>query len=138
MFSAHVDALKALLSPLGYSVYFGEAPVLPEYPYVVLWTQGQGFHGDVSVGFVRRDFRWRVGVTMTAGTPEGALIVQEAVRGVLMPGGESCRPRVAGRSVELVWRDGLGVTVDRAVKITGTDRFPAYTVDMYDLVSVPA
>lgn len=138
---AHVRAIKALLAPLGYDVYFGDAVkrgtggmVVPlTYPYLLLWTSA-GLPGvEQAVDDVRLDIDGQVGVTAVATTADGVLIVQNRVRGVLAPGGRAVALTVPGRAAWLRLLDSRPVDIDRAITA-----HPAFSVDVYRLISTPA
>lgn len=130
---AHITAIKALLAPLGYAVYYVDVPEAPTLPYVLLWGTG-GVAGPERPLSGPADLTDRLGVTCVAGTPDGVLIVTGRVRGAL----DGARPTVVGRSVWLNLWDARAVQVDREVTIPNTNRHPAYGVDLYALTSVPA
>lgn len=129
---AHITAVKALLAPLGYAVYYVDVPEAPAFPYVLLWGTG-GIAGPEQPMSGPADLTDRLGVTCVAGTPEGVLIAAARVRGVL----DGAEPAVAGRRVWLSLWDSRAVQVDREVTIPNTNRHPAYGVDLYALTSVP-
>lgn len=135
---AHIDAIKAALAPLGWPVHFVTVPEAPTFPYVLLWSGSGDPAAEVPVCGPMDDLEAVVGVTAVAGTPEGALIVQKAVRAALSPGDARKPLPVSGRSASLARSGGQRVQVDRDVKIPGTDTSPAFAVDLYDLHSTPA
>lgn len=130
---AHIAAVKALLAPLGYAVYYVDVPEAPTLPYVLLWGTG-GTPGPERPLSGPTDLTDRLGVTCVAGTPEGVLIVAARVRGVL----DGAEPTVTGRRAWLHLWDSRAVQVDRDVTFPGTNRHPAYGVDLYRLTSAPA
>lgn len=132
---AELDAIKAAVTDAGLRVYFADAGLSPAYPYVLLWT-GSGRPAD-EVSVARSgDFVDDLGVTCVAGTPEGVLTVQAAVRDALAP--FAAGVATSGRLVWLSLYDSRAVQVDRDVTITSSGKHPAYGVDMYRLTSVPA
>lgn len=130
---AHITAVKALLTPLGWPVYVVEAPSLPTYPYVIVWgSAGQpGIEPGVAGSSDMSDL---LGVTVVDTTPENALIAAAAVRAVL----DGAHPTVTGRAVWLSLTSSEPVTVDRDVTLPATNRHPGYVVDRYQLISTPA
>lgn len=135
---AHIEAIKAALVPLGWQVHYVSVPESPVFPYVLLWS-GSGDPGsEPSLCGPMDDVEAVVGVTVVAGSPEGVLTVQSAVRAVLSPGDARTPLVVAGRSASLKRTTGQAVQVDRDVKIPGTNTSPAFSVDLYDLHSTPA
>lgn len=139
---ALVEALKAACAAAGLEAYFVDPvkyvdgkPVTPPMPYVLLWL-GSGrpaTEDSVAPSGVLED---DLGVTSVAGTPEGVLTVQGRARAVLAP--YAAGVVVGGRLVTLSLYDSRPVQVDRDAAPTGTGRYPAYGVDLYDLSSVPA
>lgn len=101
-------------------------------PYVLLWT-GTGrppVEESVAGSTVFED---DLGVTAVAALPLGVLSVQERARAALASVPADV---VAGRRLSLSRYDSRPVQVDRDV--TYSTGHPAYGVDMYRLVSVPA
>lgn len=132
---AEVAAIRALIP---YTTYFVDVPTTPAYPYVLVWS-GSGAPGvEQDVTDARTDIDTMVGVTAVAGTADGVLIVQAAVRAVLCPAGQPKSLTVPSRTAVLRLFDSQPVTVDTDVTITATGRHPAYGVDLYRLISVPA
>lgn len=132
---AHVDAIKALLAPLSYGIYFVDVTVdNPAIPYNLIWCSS-GVPFDDSLCGSGSDLSERVNITSVAGTTEGVLILQALVRGVLA----GKIPTVTGRHVEpLKLIESQPIAVDRAVTLTDPNRHPAYGVDTYRLSSTPA
>lgn len=129
---AHIDAIKALITPLGYAVHYVDVPTAPAFPYVLLWGSGGTRSGEEAL-CGSSDLTDRLGVTCVATTPEAALTVLNRVRGAL----DDKHPTVTGRFVTLRLWDSRAVQVDRDVVMPGTNRHPAYAVDIYALTSVP-
>jgi hypothetical protein len=128
-----IDAIKALLAPLGYPVYYVDAPDRPTMPYVLLWgSSGVPSSEQAIVG--PGDLTDLLGITTVAATPEAVLIVRSRVRTVL----DDSRPTSAGSLVWLNLADSRPTAVDRDVTDPTTNRHPAYGVDMYRLIAVPA
>lgn len=135
---AHVDALKAMLAPLGYPVHFVEVPAPATYPYVLLWA-GVGAPGlEQAVDDVRQDIDTTLGVTGVGSSPESALALLEKVRTVFAPGGHHATVVVTGYQTTLRLYDSRTVTLDVDVTLSGTSRHPAYGVDLYRLIATPA
>lgn len=107
-------------------------------PYVLLWASAGVPVEERSECGPGGEFTDALGVTAVAGTPDGVWIVQEAVRGVLSPGGRTTRHDVDGDVMWLALFDSRAVQIDRDVTITGTNRHPAFGVDLYRLTSTPA
>lgn len=131
---AHIDAIKALLVPSGYDVFYSDAPETPTYPYVLLWSTTGRMVSDSLCGTqdVLDDL---LGVTSVGANPDAALIVSSRVRGYLL----GAHPVVAGRYVhELRLHDSQRVQVDRDVTMPQTNRHPSFGVDLFALKSDPA
>lgn len=129
---AHVEAVRALLAPLGCETYYVDVPDRPTLPYVLLWGSNGTPTDERPIGFpapADDDLADLLGVTCVAGTAYGVLTLRGDVRAVL----DDSRPPVAGRSVELHLFDSQRTQVDRDV----TPHVP-YGVDVYRLTSVPA
>ena len=121
--------LLDLIRTLGYQVYDTDVPETPKLPYIVAWGGTANPHSEQPVSSRADGVSDRVGVTCAAGTPEGARIVHQRVRHLLQPGGFPTE--VGGFLVKI--RDHQAVQVDRDETITGTNRHPAYAVDIYSV-----
>jgi len=131
---AHLNAVKALLEPTGYTVYLIDAATTPTYPYVVLWSSAGMLVADTLDG-IQDDLDELLGVTVAAATPEAVLTAVPLVRAALL----DAQPVVAGRYVQpLRFFDAVDVSVDRQVTMPNTNRHPAFAVDKYRLISEPA
>lgn len=139
---AHIDAIKAMLAPYGKDVYFADAvkydnegKVLPlTYPYVLLWS-GTGRMTSDELDGVQDDLNDILGVTTVAASADATLVAALRVRSYLL----GKQPVVEGRYVQpLRLFDSQQVTPDREVTIPGTNRHPAFAVDLYPLISEPA
>lgn len=119
--------LKSLIESLGYTVYDTDVPETPKYPYVVLWGDNSRPHVESPLANSILGVQDRLGVTCAAGTPAGVRIVQPKVRALLQPGGFPSA--VGGFTLKLT--DHQPPEVDRDEVITGTNRHPAYSVDIY-------
>jgi hypothetical protein len=126
---AHIDAIRALLDPLGYPSYYVTVPAEPTtYPYVLVWSSSGTVPVEVPVSG-SADLTDTIGVTLVAENPDSVLIATARVRGVL----NGAHPAVTGRLTWLNLSDSQPVAVDRDVKPP-----VAYGVDTYRLVSTPA
>ena len=121
--------LLDLIRTLGYQVYDTDVPETPKFPYIVAWGGTANPHSEQPVSSRADGVSDRVGVTCAAGTPEGARIVHQRVRQLLQPGGFPTE--IGGFLVKI--RDHQAVQVDRGEMITGTNRHPAYAVDIYSV-----
>lgn len=135
---AHIAAITAVLEPLGWPVHFVDATGQTTPGYVLLWT-GAGAPGtEVAVCGTLTDLDARVGITAVAGTPDGVLDMQAAIRAVLQPAGRPLALAVPGRRAVLRLTDSQDVQVDRDVVYPPANRNPSFGVDLYRLVSTPA
>lgn len=121
--------LISLLGVLDYQVYDTDVPEQPEFPYIVVWGGDSRPHVESPLSSRILGVQDRLGVTCAAGTPEGARAVHRRVRGVLQPDGFPML--VGGFTVKLT--DHQPAEVDRDERITGTNRHPAFTVDIYSV-----
>lgn len=119
--------LTGALEPLGYTVYDTDVPEQPTFPYIVVWGGESRPHVESPLSDRILGVDDRVGVTIAAGTPEGVRIAHERTRSVLQPGGFPIE--VDGFILKLI--DHMPVEVDRKEYITGTNRHPAFCVDIY-------
>jgi hypothetical protein len=142
---AHLDAIRAVLAPLGYPVHFVEAPTsnladgtrqVPVPPYLVIWSSLGALSG-AALDNVRADIDDTFGVTYVAGTPEAALVVGQRVRDVLTPLGFGDLS-VPGRRAWVRHEDSRPIQVDRDVVARDLNRHPAYGVELFRLISTPA
>jgi hypothetical protein len=133
-----IDAIKALLVPLGRDVYFVEAakydPATGEqmslvYPYTLLWTSTGVPSVEGQLDGTRADVDDVLGVTQVAATPEGVLSAQKRVRSVLAPGGRPLWIPSVRATLRLF--DSRPVATDRTLPVLQTGRYPAYGVDLY-------
>lgn len=129
---SHIDAVVALVEPLGYPVYLVDVPKSPRFPYVLLWSSAGRMVAD-AVCDEQDDLDDLLGVTYVAGTPAAAMVVAESVRGVLM----DAAPVVAGWSSSLRLFDVRDVQVDRDATTPELNRHPAFGVDIYRYRSTP-
>lgn len=129
----HINAVRALLASTGYEVYYVDVPEVPTLPYVLLWSSSGRMTAEALCG-ARDALDEQLGVTTVAGTPDGVLIAQQAVRARL----DGSQPMVSSRRAWLDLVDSQQVQVDRQTTIPDTNRHPAYGVDLYRYRSVPA
>lgn len=121
--------LVALLSTLGWQVYDTDVPDTPKFPYIVVWGGGSRPHVEAPLSSKIMGVQDRLGVTYAAGTPEGARIVSAAARTVLQPSGYPLW--LNGFRLKLT--DHQQVQVDADVKLSSTDRHPAFAVDIFEV-----
>lgn len=129
-----IDSLvdHVVTGPDQYDTYFATAPEAPEYPYVLVWAGAGRLEAETVAE--SRFLRDRVGVTVVATTPEGALAAAGRVRARLIgftPDSDSWRVDPLREPY-----DSRPVERDRDVSIPGHG-FPAFVVDMYDLTGTP-
>lgn len=133
---AHLDALKAALTPLNYTTHLFAAPVISSQ-YLILSSPSWGAGREKSVCGTDLSLDTEVRVKAVAGTPEGVLVMLRRVREVLGPDDEWTPLAVAGRSAQTHFARSEFIGVDDSVTISGTDRRPGVGVDSYRLVSEP-
>jgi len=132
---ADIAAIRALLTAAGLANHFVDVSGASTLPYVLLWSPPGGLALERPVADSHADVDVLIGVTAVAGTPEGVLIVQQAVRTAL----DLKSPVVTGRVTSLELQPGsTPIQMDRDVTIPNTSRNPAYGVDMYRYRSTPA
>lgn len=134
----HVEALRAVLEPLGYPVPFVDASGTTEYPYLLVWGAFAVPGDEVALDDAQTDIDEPFGITSVAATPDAVLVVRRRVKEALTPGGRPGRLAVDGRAVWVRHEDARPVDVDRDVTLPHSTRHPAFGVDMYRLVSTPA
>lgn len=131
---AHIEAIRALLTGLPYTVYYGDVQGAPTYPYVLLWSTTGRLVSDEVCG-TQDDLNDRIGVTMVAAEPLAVLDVVRHVRAALI----GARPTVPGRHVQrLRLADSQNIQPDESVRLPRTNSHPLYGVDLYRLISEPA
>jgi hypothetical protein len=132
----HYAAVKALM-PAGLTVYLGDVPELPAYPYAVLW----GDLGEESSGGPDGDsledspdvLSLRPRVTYAGLTFDSVLITARNVRAAL----NRKTPTVEGwRTNPLRQSSLMDVQVDHDVTIPGSGTHPLFAVDEFALTSV--
>lgn len=122
--------LVSLLGSLGYKVYDTDVTdASPVFPYILVWGGDANPHREQNLGSQADGVSDRVGVTVAAGTAAGVRILHKQVRDLLQPSGFPIE--VAGYMVKI--RDHQPTQVDRDETITGTNRHPAFCVDIYDV-----
>ena len=126
----HFQAVRSRLETLDYQVYIVDVPERPEFPYILLWGGVGDPSRETNLCEDFTDLDDTMGVTVTAGTPEGCFIVQQRVRNIL----EGVEVDLSvGRSGPLRLVDSQPVQMDRDVTILKTDRNPAFAVDIYSI-----
>ena len=131
--TAHVAALKAVLSGGGFVVYVGDVTGTVSYPSVMIQA-ATGLPVSVNLASDQEEVSEGVNVTVVDDSPANCMVTIEAVRALL----HGLVIEVDGRSCEPLRLTGAQpVVVDRDVTITGTNRHPAYGVDTWRLVSTP-
>lgn len=133
---AHLAAFKAALEDAGLTVHVATAGTTPAYPYVLLWVGSGAPSAEQSVDPVG-DFQDVLGVTIAGLTADSVYIKRSIARAALAPFAQGSTA-VAGRIVWLSLSDARPVLDDKAVTLPQSTAHPLYSVDTYDLVSVPA
>lgn len=121
--------LIALLSTLGYKVYDTDVPDTPTLPYLLVWGGDANPNREQPLSSRADGVSDRVGVTVVAGTPAGVRTVHKQARALLQPDGYPIT--LGGYTLKI--RDHQPTQVDRDVKLTNTDRHPAFCVDLYSV-----
>lgn len=121
--------LTSLLSTLGYKVYDTDVSDTPMFPYILVWGGDAAPAIEGTLDSRNDGVSDRVGVTIAAGTPAGVRTVHAQVRALLQPDGYPVD--VGGFRLKL--RDHQPTQVDRDVTLTGTNRHPAFCVDLYNV-----
>ena len=133
---AHMEAVKAMLEPLGRDVYLVDVPEgsTLRYPYIILWSTTGRMISETLCG-TQSDLDDLLGVTCVGMSPEAVWSVSSLPRGLLLDEA----PNVEGRHVaELRLYDTQSVQADRDVTLPNTNRHPYFGVDLYALRSTPA
>lgn len=134
MLSEHIAAVIALMPTGVATLYDGQVPTEPVFPYNVLWSTG-GARPSVSQATEMSQLDVSLYITTVAATAESARIIQNSVRDSLL----GVRPAVAGRSCWMLSiQYSEPIRQDTEVTITGTNLHPVYGVDVWRLASVPA
>lgn len=122
--------LLSLLGSLGYKVYDTDVTESsPAFPYILVWGGDSNPHREQNLGSQADGVADWCGVTIAAGTAAGVRIVHKQVRDLLQPNGFPIE--IAGFRVKI--REHQRTQVDRDETITGTNRHPAFCVDIYDV-----
>lgn len=133
---AHLEAVQALLAPLGRPVYLIEASGTLTYPYRLVWPS-TGAPGVDAPLDQNADLSFLIGVTAVGETVTSAGVIARSGKDVLGPS-KFVPLAVTGRRAWIRW-EGLGsANVDRDVTIPNTNRHPAFEVHMYRVESIPA
>jgi hypothetical protein len=132
----HLQAVKALLVPLGRPVHLVDATGETAYPYFIVWpsTGAPGVDGALDQN---ADLSFLIGVTGVGETVDSAGIISRNARAILGP----TKPvplAVTGRRAWIRWEGLASANVDRDVTITGTNRHPAFEAHQYRVESIPA
>lgn len=134
MIADHYRAVRALLDPLPITLYDGQVPDRPAFPYVV-------FYMDTSNGRVTRlcsrtnraDFRFML--TSVGLSAESAMIAADSARHLVL----DIRPDVAGRRCTQIRHEtSIPVRADTDVTLPDSHRHPMFAVDTYHFVSYAA
>ena len=122
--------LIELLETLGYDVYDTDVTESsPKFPYLLVWGGDSNPHQEQNLGSQADGVADWCGVTVAAGTAAGVRIVHKQVRDLLQPSGFPST--VGGCTLKI--REHQRTQVDRDETITGTNRHPAFCVDIYDV-----
>jgi hypothetical protein len=131
MIADHYAGVAALL-PSDMTVYKGDVPGTPTYPYVVLWGDG-GTAGTEALSDDPTTLTLKVYATVAGMTFDSAAIILQRVRTAL----NRARPTVPNRVTHrMVQTPQMPIQADLSVTIPGVGH-PFYAVDQYDLISDP-
>jgi hypothetical protein len=131
MIADHYAGVAALL-PSDMTVYKGDVPGTPTYPYVVLWGDG-GTAGTEALSDDPTTLTLKVYATVAGMTFDSAAIVLQRVRTAL----NRARPTVPNRVTHrMVQTPQMPIQADLSVTVPGIGH-PFYAVDQYDLISDP-
>lgn len=125
MFSELLDLLRTL----DYQVYDTDVQETPSFPYILVWGGASNPHREQNLGSQADGVDDWCGVTVAAGTPAGVRTVHNSVRALLQPDGFPIN--LGGYQLKI--REHQRTQVDRDETITGTNRHPAFCVDIYDV-----
>lgn len=134
MIAGHHAAVLTLLSGLSWTLYDGQVPDTPSFPYAVLYMDTGNEDGTKLCGSSdMADFRFQV--TSVGLTRASAVVVADAVRTLLL----DVRPTVAGRTCTRIRREtSIPVRADEDVTLTDANLKPMFAVDTYHFVSYGA
>ena len=129
---AHAAAVISLLS--GVTVYDGDVPADPSYPYVAFYLSPVLAHeNDLTMASLRQEYD--VHLTCVGATAASARIMADKVATALL----DQSPSVSGRQcwpMRVVFANRAHE--DRDMFIPGTATYPVYMVTVYRLISIPA
>lgn len=133
---AHLQAVKALLVPLGRPVHLIDATGESSYPYYLVWpsTGAPGLDGRLDEN---ADLSFLIGVTGVGQTVDSAGIVSRNAKVVLGPS-KFVPLAVADRKAWIRWEGLASANVDRDVTMPGTNTHPAFEAHLYRVESTPA
>lgn len=137
---ATLEAIKAVLTPLGYPIYLmsAEGPTdieVPPVPYLVLApANGTGLiPAELPVcGSSAEHLEFDLRVTAVSYPADAPVKVQDRVRGVLAPGLGISRVPAENRFVTVAYlRTEVASQMDRDMHVTKSNRHPSWGVDSY-------
>jgi hypothetical protein len=115
------------------TVYKGDVPGTPTYPYVVLWGDG-GAADTEALSDDPTTLTVKVYATVAGLSFDSAAIILQRVRTAL----NRARPTVPNRVTHrMVQTPQMPIQADLSVTVPGIGH-PFYAVDQYDLISDPA
>lgn len=134
---AHLNAVKALLEPLGSPVYLIDATGATSYPYFLVWLSPTGGPGPDGALDQNADLSLLIGVTAVGASADSA--GGRATKGKLLLGPTKPTPLVvAGRKAWIRWEGFGNAGVDRDVTLPNTNTHPAFEAHLYRVESAPA
>lgn len=134
MIVEHHDAVLGLLSGLSFTLYDGQVPDPPTFPYAVVFMDTDNETATKLCG--GSDVaEWRFQVNSVGLTRAAAAIVADAARALVL----DVRPVVAGRKCERIKKEtSIPVRPDTDLTNPETKLHPMFAVDRYRFTSYTA
>ena len=133
MTAAHYAAVKALLADLPFTLYEGQVPDTPSFPYAVLFMDtGRGSDSRLSGRTARSVYDFQV--NSVGLTDASARLVSDAVRARVL----DARPSVTGFRCGLIDKvTSIPVRADKDITDPATGLHPMFAADSFSFESVP-
>jgi hypothetical protein len=130
----HYQAVVGLLSGLSQTLYEGQVPTQPSFPYAVLYMDTDTeATTKLCGGSDQAEFRFQV--TSVGLSAVAVRVVADAARSLLV----DVRPVVAGRTCQRIRKEfSIPVRPDEDVTLPDSDLHPMYAVDTYHFISYAA
>lgn len=133
---AHLNAVKALLVPVGNPVHVIDATGTLTYPYFLVWPS-TGAPGVDAALDQNADLSFLIGVTAVGTAVDSAGIVARNAKTVLGPS-KFVPLTVSGRRAWIRWEGLATANVDRDVTLPNSNTHPAFEAHLYRVESIPA